>query len=196
MACTNTKTFTALWTIFWGPTKCRRRVVCLYDRHRPRLLHSIAYKQNDDWIPTSATMFFVVKLSLYMLRPMMAIIRGDQHLKGLVAFRWWPLLAKTCKGLILLLKTLLHLMEFNPNFSYKSCMYFHIVMHHTTFKNKSLDWVPWTNISCKPWPLQYMFWTSVVSVPLETWSRRFFQTNHNAGPYKLISGMLLQQSYY
>jgi hypothetical protein len=37
----------------------------------------------------------------------------------LVAFRWWPSLAETCKGLILLLKTLLHLMEFNPNFTYK-----------------------------------------------------------------------------
>jgi hypothetical protein len=35
-----------------------------------------------------------------------------------VAFRRWPSLAKTCKGLILLLKTLLHLMEFNPNFTY------------------------------------------------------------------------------
>jgi hypothetical protein len=34
----------------------------------------------------------------------------------LVAFRWWPSLAETSKGLILLLKTLCHLMEFNPNF--------------------------------------------------------------------------------
>jgi hypothetical protein len=30
-----------------------------------------------------------------------------------------PSLAETCEGLILLLKTLLHLMEFNPNFNYK-----------------------------------------------------------------------------
>jgi hypothetical protein len=36
----------------------------------------------------------------------------------LVAFRWWPSLAETCKGLILLLKPLLHLVEFNPNFIY------------------------------------------------------------------------------
>jgi hypothetical protein len=36
----------------------------------------------------------------------------------LVAFRWWPSLAETCKGLIILLKTLSHLMEFNPHFTY------------------------------------------------------------------------------
>jgi hypothetical protein len=30
----------------------------------------------------------------------------------------WPSLAETCKGLILLLKTLFHLMEFSPNFTY------------------------------------------------------------------------------
>jgi hypothetical protein len=35
----------------------------------------------------------------------------------LVAFRWWPSLSKTCKGIILLLRTLLHLMGFNPNFT-------------------------------------------------------------------------------
>jgi hypothetical protein len=34
----------------------------------------------------------------------------------LVAFRWWPSLAETCEGLILLLKILLHLMELNSNF--------------------------------------------------------------------------------
>jgi hypothetical protein len=38
--------------------------------------------------------------------------------KVLVAFRCWPSLAKTCKGLILSLKTLLHLMELNPDFNY------------------------------------------------------------------------------
>jgi hypothetical protein len=40
----------------------------------------------------------------------------------LIAFRWWPSLAETSKGLILLLKTLLLLMEFNPNFAYMGCI--------------------------------------------------------------------------
>jgi hypothetical protein len=31
--------------------------------------------------------------------------------------RWYPSLAETCKGLILLLKSLLRLMEFSPNFT-------------------------------------------------------------------------------
>jgi hypothetical protein len=35
----------------------------------------------------------------------------------LVALRWWPSLAETCKGFIALLKYLLQLMEFNPNFT-------------------------------------------------------------------------------
>jgi hypothetical protein len=36
----------------------------------------------------------------------------------LAAFQRWPSLAETRKGLILFLKTLLHLMAFNPNFTY------------------------------------------------------------------------------
>jgi hypothetical protein len=35
-----------------------------------------------------------------------------------VAFQWWPALVKTCKGFILLLKSLLHPIEFNSNFTY------------------------------------------------------------------------------
>jgi hypothetical protein len=41
----------------------------------------------------------------------------SMSLEVLVAFRWWPSLAETCKGFVLLLKTFLRLMEFSPYFT-------------------------------------------------------------------------------
>jgi hypothetical protein len=49
----------------------------------------------------------------------MHVIHVNHFLEVLITFRWWPSLAETCKGLILLLKILLHLMEFNPNFTWR-----------------------------------------------------------------------------
>jgi hypothetical protein len=43
-------------------------------------------------------------------------------LKCWVTFQYWPSLAEICKNLILLLKTLLHLMEFKPSFIYKKSL--------------------------------------------------------------------------
>jgi hypothetical protein len=96
-------------------------------------------------------MILVIKLSLYMFLPMMAIIGRRQTLQrkciahilhacclalvtlalkivniylfklitfSISLFLCWPSLAETYKGLILLLKTLSHLMEFNLNFFY------------------------------------------------------------------------------
>jgi hypothetical protein len=98
-----------------------------YDRYCPQPLHSItilklelnAIKCNNDFNNK--------------IKHLHVLANDGHHQKGtnsisfeiVVPFQWWASLAEKCKGFILLLKSLLHLMEFNSNFIYINC---HIIL--------------------------------------------------------------------